>query len=261
MQFPDRIAGFVAGKTYTENLTGMSGSRVLMYDEYVLKIEKTRQEDLETIAVMRWLEGRIPVPVIAVYAEEDGFSYTLMSRVQGRMACDEYYLERPDELTTLLAEALHMLWNVDTAGCPRERSIDVELAEAKYRVERHLVDMDNVEPETFGPGGFRDPEELLAWLYDHRPSYEPVLSHGDFCLPNIYLDNGGISGFIDLGDTGIGDKWRDIALCYRSLKHNAEGVYGGRIYPDTDPMLLFKKLQIEPDWEKIRFYLLMDELF
>ena len=160
MQFPDRIAGFVAGKTYTENLTGMSGSRVLMYDEYVLKIEKTRHEDLETIAVMRWLEGRIPVPVIAVYAEEDGFSYTLMSRVQGRMACDEHYLERPDELTTLLAEALHMLWSVDTAGCPRERSIDVELAEAKYRVERHLVDMDNVEPETFGPGGFRDPEEL-----------------------------------------------------------------------------------------------------
>ena len=97
--------------------------------------------------------------------------------------------------------------------------------------------------------------------YENKPSYEPVLSHGDFCLPNIYLDNGIISGFIDLGDAGIGDKWRDIALCYRSLKHNAEGAYGGKVYPDTDPMQLFKKLQIEPDWDKIRFYLLMDELF
>jgi kanamycin kinase/aminoglycoside 3'-phosphotransferase-3 len=261
MQLPDRIAGIVAGRPYTENHTGMSGSRVLMYDEYVLKIEKTRPEDLDTIAVMRWLEGQIPVPRIAAYERKAGFSYTLMSRVQGRMACDEYYLERPEELATLLAEALRMLWSVNTAGCPRERSIDTELAEARCRVEQHMVDMDNVEPETFGPGGFSGPEELLGWLYDHRPPYEPVLSHGDFCLPNIYLDNGKISGFIDLGDTGIGDKWRDIALCYRSLKHNAEGIYGGKVYSDTDPMLLFKKLQIEPDWDKIRFYLLMDELF
>lgn len=261
MKLPEKISEFVADKAFVENHTGMSGSRVLIYDEYVLKIEKTRPEDLETIAVMQWLEGQIPVPRIAAYETKDGFSYTLMSRVRGKMACDEYYLERPEELTTLLAEALHMLWSVDTAGCPRERDIDTELAEARHRVEEHLVDMDNVEPETFGPGGFRGPEELLGWLYDHCPPYEPVLSHGDFCLPNIYLDNGKISGFIDLGDTGIGDKWRDIALCYRSLKHNAEGVYGGKVYPDADPMLLFKKLQIEPDWDKIRFYLLMDELF
>ena len=261
MKLPDRINRIVAGKPYTENLTGMSGSRVLMYDEFVLKIEKWRPENAETIDVMRWLEGRIPVPTILAYEVTGGDSYILMSRIQGKMACDDYYLTRPEELVTLLAEALQMLWTIDVAGCPRERTIDKELAEARYRVENSLVDLDNVEPETFGPGGFRDPKELLAWLYENKPSYEPVLSHGDFCLPNIYLDNGIISGFIDLGDAGIGDKWRDIALCYRSLKHNAEGAYGGKVYPDTDPMQLFKKLQIEPDWDKIRFYLLMDELF
>ncbi len=49
MKLPDRINRIVAGKPYTENLTGMSGSRVLMYDEFVLKIEKWRPEKAETI--------------------------------------------------------------------------------------------------------------------------------------------------------------------------------------------------------------------
>ena len=89
--------------------------------------------------------------------------------------------------------------------------------------------------------------------------YEPVLSHGDFCLPNIFIDHGKIGGFIDLGDTGVGDKWQDIALCYRSLKYNAAGYYGGKVYPDVRPEMLFDALGITPDWEKIRYYILLDE--
>ena len=121
--------------------------------------------------------------------------------------------------------------------------------------------MDNVEPSTFGEGGFKNPEQLLRWLEDNKPEYEPVLSHGDFCLPNLFLEDDSISGFIDLGDTAIGDKWRDIALCYRSLRWNAEGAYGGNVYPDVESMKLFEALGIEPNMEKIRYYILLDELF
>ena len=70
-----------------------------------------------------------------------------------------------------------------------------------------------------------------------------------------------MSGFIDLGDAGIGDKWRDIALCYRSLKHNVDGTFGNKIYPDVNPDLLLEELGIEPNNEKIRYYILLDELF
>ena len=68
-------------------------------------------------------------------------------------------------------------------------------------------------------------------------------------------------GFIDLGRGGIGDKWNDIALCYRSLKHNFDGTYGGKVYEDFHPDMLFEKLGLEPDWDKIKYYLLLDELF
>ena len=165
------------------------------------------------------------------------------------------------ELLPLLAEAFRMLWRTDISDCPCVRDLDAELAEARYRVENGLVDVDDVEPETFGKDGFKDPAALLQWLEENRPDYEPVLSHGDFCLPNILIDKGKISGFIDLGDTGIGDKWRDIALGYRSLKHNFDGTFGGKVYEDFDPDSLFEALGIEPNQEKLRYYTLLDELF
>ena len=77
----------------------------------------------------------------------------------------------------------------------------------------------------------------------------------------IQVENDRIKGFIDLDRAGIGDKWNDIALCYRSLKHNFDGTYGGKVYEDFNPDMLFEALGIEPDWEKIQYYLLLDELF
>lgn len=259
--FPESIRKMISGKTFQTDNVGMSEAQVMVFDDCVLKIAPYNKKNDETIRVMRWLENKLPVPKVLCYESDAELQYLIMSRMPGKMACDECFLERPKELTELLAEAIRMLWNVDKTDCPRIRGLDSELIEARFRVENRLVDVDHTEPSTFGPGGFKDPEHLLYWLEDNRPSYEPVLSHGDLCLPNIFIDQGWISGFIDLGYTGIGDKWRDIALCYRSLKSNAEGAYGGRKFPDTRSETLFDALEIVPDREKIRYYLLLDELF
>lgn len=258
---PENIKRLIDGKPYASDDIGMSGSQIMVFDDSVLKIVKNRDENEETIRVMRWLDGKIPVPKVICYERDSEYQYLLMSKVPGRMSCDEYYMERPRGLLLRLAEAMKMLWSIDISDCPRNRDIDAELEQAKYRVDNHLVDMDNVEPTTFGESGFKDPEELLEWLESNRPDYEPVLSHGDFCLPNIFIEDERITGFIDLGDTGIGDKWRDIALCYRSLKHNFDGSFGGKVYSDFNPDMLFDALGIDPNWEKIKYYILLDELF
>ena len=257
---PESIRKFTDGKSFETNDFGKSGSLVRIYDDLVLKVEKERPQIAKMVEVMRWLEGKLPAPRILATEVKDGFRYLLMSKVRGRMACDEYYMNRPEELTTLLAEALRMLWSIDITDCPKTFDFAAELAEAKYRIENDLVDLEDMEPETFGEGGFKDPQELLRWLYDNQPVPEPVFSHGDFCLPNVFFEDDKVSGFIDLGDAGIADKWYDIALGYRSLKHNADGTYG-KLYEGVNPDELFVKLGIEPDWEKIKYYILLDELF
>lgn len=258
---PEDIRKHIEGREYSLDDIGKSGSKILIFDDMVLKITDKSSDDREAVQMMRWLEGKIPAPRVISFVEDDKCAYLLMTRVRGKMSCDRYYMERPDELIPLLAKAIKMLWSIDIKDCPVMKSLDGELKKAKYRVEHGLVDISDAEPDTFGENGrFRDPKELLSWLQDNRPSYEPVLSHGDLCLPNILIDNGDIIGLIDMGNCGIADKWEDIAMCYRSLKHNFDGTYG-KVYQGIDPDLLFKELGIEPDMEKIDYYILLDELF
>lgn len=261
MILPESIQTHIAGKTGHTDQVGMSGACITVFDDCVLKIADARPSTAQAAAAMEWLSQRLPTPKILCHEVVDGKSYLLMSRIPGQMSCDEGYLQQSDILVLALAEGLKLLWSMDPTGCPRRYLLPDMLKEAQYRVENGLVDMDNVEPETFGNDGFRDPEALLQWLLCNQPESVPVMAHGDYCLPNVFLKDGKLSGFIDVEDMGLGEKWRDIALCWRSLKHNFGGAYGGRIYPDFNPDSLFDALGIQPDQEQLRYHLLLDELF
>ena len=259
--FPPKIKQFVADKPFEIDEIGLSGNQVLIFEDMVLKIEDDVTAMNEQVELLRWLDGKLQVPEVLAYEVLDRKSYLLMSRIAGEMSCDTHYLEHPEVLLEALACGLKMLWSVDVSDCQRRHDLDIQLNEARIRVENDLIDVDDAEPTTFGEGGFDNPRHLLEWLEENRPTEELVFSHGDYCLPNVFLKDGQISGFIDLDHSGVGDKWQDIALCYRSLKHNFDGTYGGKVYEDFNPDMLFEKLGIEPDWDKIRYYILLDELF
>lgn len=244
-----------------EDTVGMSDSSVLIFEDMVCKIEKFCEESDREYHMMQWLKEKLPVPEVLCRGQKDGRNYLLMSKLSGQMSCDEAYMRQPMVLAEALTEGLKMLWKVDVSDCPYYSGLDEKLRMAKYNVEHGLVDVDNVEPETFGPNGFANPQALLEWLENNRPEEELVFSHGDYCLPNVFLTDGKVSGFLDLGRAGVADKYQDIALCYRSFLHNYDGKYGGGSYGDVNPELVFEKLGINPDWEKVRYYILLDELF
>ena len=257
---PEVIDRHIHGLPFTCDSVGKSGSQVRCYDHAVLKILPAAPGFWDEVRMLRWLEDRLPVPKVLEAAEEDGLQYLLMSRVPGKMACSAELLEEPEKLIEFLARALKTLWQVDITHCPRQLLVKDYLAQARKRVEQGLVDVQDAEPETFGPGGFADPRALLTWLEENQPVQELCLCHGDFCLPNVLFEEGKLTGFIDLGDCAVGDPWRDIALCYRSLRHNFSGKYASKVIP-ADPDLLFEKLGIPKNEEKLRYHTLLDELF
>ena len=255
------IQELIGEEAYTIDSIGQSGSQVICMKDMVLKIEGQCEESDNEHKMMEWLDGKIPVPRILCLEKKDNVNHLLMSKIEGKMLCDTQYLENPKGLVRLLAEGLRMLWDVNVSECPYHNGVDNKIKLAQVRVQNNDCDMDNVERDTYGKDGFANPAQLLEWLIENKPEEELVLSHGDYCLPNIFAKNNKISGFIDLGRSGIADKYQDIALCYRSLKDNMEGAYGGKRYENFNPELLFEELDIVPNWDKIKYYILMDELF
>ena len=51
-------------------------------------------------------------------------------------------------------------------------------------------------------------------------SEDLVFVHGDYCLPNILLKDGRLSGLIDWGFAGIGDRYLDFAAAVGTIRRN-----------------------------------------
>jgi kanamycin kinase/aminoglycoside 3'-phosphotransferase-3 len=253
IELPKLIQTNIKDMTFIKDEVGCSEASVYCFknDERTLylKIEKINQEFEHEQKVMHWLQEKLPVPKIIAQLRECNYDYLIMTEVPGEMACSEIYLNNPEELVRLLAEGIKMLQAVDILSCPFDLSLRNKLNTARERIEQNKIDTSDWEDNTL----FKSPKELYDYLLTNQPDEELVFSHGDYCLPNVIFQDRKISGFIDLGRAGVADKWQDIALCVRSLEHNL----GNNGYID----LFFEYLGIKPDYEKIRYYILLDELF
>lgn len=255
---PEAIQKAVGTEKYTVDKIGESTSEVRIYDNYVLKIQPQSPETENEYQMIKRLNGRLPVSSILAYEIYNGLAYTLMTKVEGKMLCDIDFLQTPELVINLAARGLKMLWKTDVCDCPCSVSrLSNRLKAAEYNVAHGLVDIENTEPETFGKGGFKDSRELLEWLKNNRPPEDIVLTHGDYCLPNIFAKGDRISGFIDLGKSGSADRWQDIAIAIRSLDHN----FDGKPIFDFKPQMFLDALGVEMNEEKYRYYYLLDELF
>jgi kanamycin kinase len=47
-----------------------------------------------------------------------------------------------------------------------------------------------------------------------------VLVHGDYCLPNVLVEDGALSGLVDVGGAGLGDPRQDLAAGVWTLQYN-----------------------------------------
>ena len=258
LNIPQLIKDLIGDQSYEIDDIGHSGSTVLTFENMVLKIEPHTSNIDEAVENMRWMGKRVPVPQVIQYEVVGDKSYLLMSKVDGKMSCDPYYMEHPNEMVELLAEGLRMLWSVDISGGRQDWSLEGDLEKVRESLDREW----ETGRMVVAPDGkaLYSPEEVMDWLEENKPKEELALSHGDYCLPNVFFKDGKVSGFIDLGASGVADKYLDIADCYWSLKHNFNGFFGGKAYANFDPSILFEKLGPEIDVKKVQYILFIYHL-
>ncbi|MBR5136621.1 MAG: aminoglycoside 3'-phosphotransferase [Clostridia bacterium] len=144
-------------------------------------------------------------PEIVDYISGD-VDWMLSRKAVGKDCTAEEYLANPEKLCDTYGETLRMLHELSFDGCP-----------VPNRTETYLATVENnYKTGQFGPMEYADakamaPDEAWAVVEANRQYFkQDVLLHGDYCLPNVLLQNGKFSSFIDLGNGGVGDRHIDL---------------------------------------------------
>jgi len=233
---------------------GCSGDRIVEIIKenkiYFLKETISGKLDKEYF-LLNWLKDKLPVPEIVYFSTDKEKSYLITRKLSGEMICCDEIFDYPEKVIPLAADSLKILESVDISGCPIINNIDIKLAIAKHNMEMNLIKPENMEKET--KNKFKTIEAVYKYLVENKPEEQLCFSHGDLSLPNIFYKDDEISGFLDLGDAGIADYWYDIAILVKSIRRNYEDVKYEK--------MLFDCLNVEPDYNKIEYYILLTELF
>lgn len=252
-RLPQAIEKYTKGTICEKNEIGRSNASIYQYTNddrgYYLKVEKINSVFEHEQKVLQWLQKRLLVPKFIAQCRENGEDYLLMTKIVGEMGFSEKYLKEPLKLVSLLAEGIKILHSVDISDCPFDCTLKNTLKFVGKRVEKNQVNMSKWKEST----QFNTPKELYEYLVANQPEEELVFSHGDYCLPNVFFDNEKVTGFIDLGNAGIADKWEDISSCIRSLEINLKSKEYTNIFLEC--------INIKPDYEKINYYSLLNELY
>ena len=252
-ELSDKVKVFLENANMEEISIGCSDSQVIKIEKnlnyYFLKIAKQGLLTSE-YQKLKWLDGKLPVPKIILYDIFNNTEFLITEAINGEMMCSPKYVSNPTRSLDVIALAFEKIFEVDIKDCPFDVSIDYKLSIVKNNVYNGLVKNSDLKEETLKK--FGNVENVITYLINNKFICEPCFSHGDTSLPNIFSDDFHFTGFIDVGECGIADKWFDLAICEKSIIRNYGKEYVSSFYD---------KLKINPDREKIDYYLLMMELY
>ena len=181
---------------------------------FFLKASSIGALEKEAIMTGFFYQKGLGAEVLGYLREER--DWLLTRRLPGEDCLDARYLEDPRWLCDTTAELLRQLHDTDPTGCPVDRTDDYLAA---VRENHRLGRYDStLFPDNWGYTCAEDAWKIVceaASALQHN-----TLLHGDYCLPNIILKDRQLSGFIDLGSGGLGDRHIDLFWGVWSLNFN-----------------------------------------
>ncbi len=157
-------------------------------------------EDQQTLSleressILKWIDERVPTPNLLYYGVQDGNEFQLTTEVIGIPTYQVETTER-EHAVKALGEALSMIHSLDPSRCP----IDNRISNRLKQLQENGVDTSHLKDQ---------PDETF------------MFTHGDYCLPNIIINEGELSGVIDWDYAGLADPYTDFASCIWSMGYN-----------------------------------------
>jgi aminoglycoside phosphotransferase len=153
-----------------------------------------------------WCAGRLPVPEVVSF--EPGRLVTVALRGQG--AHDRGHEPDTARAASALAEAWRLVHDLPVDECPFDTTTDTLLARSAVDVDFEVWDVDE---QRMRPAG-----DVLDELLATRPTTaDLVVVHGDASVPNALIEDGVLTGIVDVGHLGVGDRWWDLSACLASM--------------------------------------------
>ena len=232
------------GMSAAEVIMCRAGNEPLFIKSIDCKYANTTYSVKREHEIMQWLLGKLNVPKIFDFGKEYNREYMIMSALQGIYIDD--FKDKPEEYVAHLANCIKLVQSIDISNCAFDSTLNVRLAELKWLINNNLASLDDWEDTTT----FTSPHELYQWLCDNKPTEDLIFSHGDITA-NFFV-NGTDYFFYDMGRAGVADKWLDIAFCVSNIREFEDKKYENRF---------FELLNIKPDYKKIEYFILLDEMF
>lgn len=204
---PEEITNFISGAKIYDSSSSPE-ARVYFIDKgcgYFLKISSAGALEREALMTEYFNKKGLSAKVVRYISAEN--DYLITEKVAGEDMTHGDYLSDPIRLCILLATKLRELHEIDFSDCPVTDRVGEYLALADKNYRDGSYDK-SAFPNSFGYKCEADARTAL--LFGRAKLKNEVLIHGDFCLPNVLLDGWELSGFIDLGNAGVGDRHIDI---------------------------------------------------
>jgi len=164
----------------------------------------------------RFLHPHHLAPRVFEYISTDDRDYLLTEALDGEDGIAEHHLADPERLTEVFGQSLRLIHQLPLTDCPFPDRMNEMATQARTNITRGYMDR-SIIAEDMSTAAER-------FLLMPAPDWEKVVIHGDYCLPNIIMSNFRLSGFVDLGTSGIGDPHYDLFWGIWTLNYNLKTI-------------------------------------
>lgn len=229
LSLPDELIKWIGNAPIYES-SGESGAKTVYIDRdggAYLKIANCGSLLLSSQLQTYFAKHKLSSPVIR-YLSTDR-DYLMTAPIRGDDGTSKKYLAEPERLSEIFGLSLRLLHEVEASDCPiKDKMYELTImAGTKSFLQTHLIDIAEYI-------GIAHSDTSLAEIVATSGLLKnDVLIHGDYCLPNIILNNWAFEGFIDVADGGVGDRHYDLAWGLWTLQRNLKSSKYGHRFLDA----------------------------